>query len=110
MWQLKIPPKVKHFFWQTMVGSLPTADRLIQKRVNIAGDCQICKREPESVWHVFWKCPLAQEIWEKLGVRQSCLRTDFMEWIKAVFTSLSEFRRKSLQIHHVNVEFVEAQE
>ena len=35
LWQLPVPAKVKNFLWRAMANVLPTADNLLQRRVEV---------------------------------------------------------------------------
>lgn len=53
---LKIPAKVKHFFWSASIGCLPTKDRLREKKVMVNELCPICNMEPKYVLHILPTC------------------------------------------------------
>ena len=64
LWGLSIPFKVKHFAWRACRDALPTKVNLKRRKVLTEDSCEWCKAKPETVGHVLWGCPKAQEVWE----------------------------------------------
>lgn len=80
-WKLKLPPKVKMFFWQACSSCLPTKDLLISRRVNCDNLCPMCSSKQESIWHLFVDCSYAKDLWSLLGYTfQSSSTQTFHEW------------------------------
>ncbi|WOH04559.1 hypothetical protein DCAR_0623969 [Daucus carota subsp. sativus] len=67
LWNLKVPPKVKHFIWRAATGCLPTKVMLCQKHVNLNVFCPFCNMELETINHVLLNCSYAQGCWSILG-------------------------------------------
>jgi hypothetical protein len=63
LWSLSIPPKVKNFLWRACVGILPTHSLLHRRHLRADGLCPYCTREEESVGHILWSCPVANDAW-----------------------------------------------
>lgn len=63
VWKLKIPPKIKMFFWQTCMKCLPTVDALQQMRVQCPTVCQVCSKDAENIMHIFMFYDLAKQCW-----------------------------------------------
>lgn len=55
--------KYNTFLWRIITGSLSTATRLITRNVNMDPICQWCCLDEESINHVLFLCPHAQNIW-----------------------------------------------
>ncbi|KAL1194891.1 hypothetical protein V5N11_020015 [Cardamine amara subsp. amara] len=62
-WKLGINPKLQHFFWRVITSSILTATRLLTRKVNIDPMCQWRCLEEETINHVLFLCPHAQNIW-----------------------------------------------
>ncbi|XP_031112245.1 uncharacterized protein LOC116016226 [Ipomoea triloba] len=91
MWNLWLPAKIKNFFWQACTQCLPTADRLIAKKVNCSKVCLLCNKADESTLHAFVECDKAKACWNRIGSSLSSVgHTSFSEWIHNVFTVLDK--------------------
>ena len=64
LWGLAIPFKVKHFAWRVCRDALPTKVNLKRRKVMTEDSCEWCKVKLETVGHVLWGCPKAQEVWK----------------------------------------------
>jgi hypothetical protein len=64
IWGLKIPNSTKVFLWRACNNLLPTRANLRRKGMDLEENCVICIHEPESIQHVLWECPSAQDVWE----------------------------------------------
>ena len=86
LWHLSIPVKVKNFLWRAMSNVLPTADNLLQRRVEVQASCPICHSSPESVFHVLVHCQFAKTYWISyvIGFNGSCL--NFTHWMEELFS------------------------
>lgn len=93
MWNFKLPPKVKTFFWQVCTNSLPTTDLLRLKQVPVPPLCQMCNIENESAYHLFAQCELARLCWERMGgvTYRNC--NSLHEWVETNFNHLNEIAR-----------------
>ncbi|XP_010469706.1 PREDICTED: uncharacterized protein LOC104749719 [Camelina sativa] len=65
-WELPVPPKIKHFFWQIASGSLPVTVRLASRGVNCDTICKRCDLEEESINHTLFECPHSRQVWERI--------------------------------------------
>ncbi|XP_019189723.1 PREDICTED: uncharacterized protein LOC109184133 isoform X1 [Ipomoea nil] len=88
-WKLKLPPKIKTFFWQLCSSTLPTVDLLRLRRVQVSPICQLCSSAEESAFHLFVKCPLAISCWDHIGCVTHLGRSSLMGWLEINFKSLS---------------------
>lgn len=83
---LKMPPKVKHFMWRVVTGSLPTKDNLRCKRVEVNICCPVCQNGVESILHTMVTCSFADTCWKNSGI--PCVIGEFhsfTEWLQLVF-------------------------
>ncbi|KAL5579572.1 hypothetical protein UlMin_012014 [Ulmus minor] len=67
LWGLKLPPKVKSFYWKLCKGWLPTSLALSWHGMKIDKFCFRCKSHMESIFHAIWKCNLVKDIWILCG-------------------------------------------
>ncbi|KAI5658807.1 hypothetical protein M9H77_27600 [Catharanthus roseus] len=82
VWNPIIPPKFSVHAWCAIQGRVPTLDRL--SFLGIEGQCKLCRRQEESVSHLFFQCCVTSEIWQTIkswaGLRRnmstipSCLK------------------------------------
>ncbi|KAH9802749.1 reverse transcriptase domain-containing protein [Citrus sinensis] len=86
LWLLPVPAKVKHFLWRALTNVLPTADNLLQRRVEVQASCPICHTSSETVFHVLVTCPFAKACWisSVLGFNGSCV--SFVHWLEDLFS------------------------
>lgn len=57
--QLKVSNPTKSFLWRACSNILPTRVNLCKRGVVENDLCTMCGREPESVAHALWSCPVA---------------------------------------------------
>jgi hypothetical protein len=67
LWNLPIPPKVKHFMWRLGRNCLPNRQRLMSKGIDSDSNCVVCHRYTEYNWHLFLDCADSIECWKKLN-------------------------------------------
>ncbi|KAL0010578.1 hypothetical protein SO802_005686 [Lithocarpus litseifolius] len=74
IWDLPLPHKVRHFAWQVCRDILPTKVNPMCRNVVKDQLCDECKLEFETIGHLFWMCPKAQEVWScsKCGEAVPC--------------------------------------
>jgi ribonuclease HI len=68
LWRLNIPNAEKVFFWRACQNILPTRDNLVRKKIIDDAGCPICGREDETISHILWSCPSAQDVWSAASV------------------------------------------
>jgi len=52
--------------WRVLIGKLPTRDNLIRRHIAIPSSlCPLCNIEEETIQYVFFKCSVAQKVWDK---------------------------------------------
>ena len=61
------------FLWKAVSNCLPTKDKLHQCRVNVDTWYEFCLHNIETVHHILWECPFAQNVWALFSGRsQKC--------------------------------------
>lgn len=63
IWNLSVPPKLKHFWWKACCNLLATKENLHRRKCNPSPMCPICSREPESIEHLLFKCDWTIAAW-----------------------------------------------
>ncbi|KAF5478245.1 hypothetical protein F2P56_004821 [Juglans regia] len=90
VWNLNVPRKVKHFIWKALQSILPTKLNMWKRNVVEDATCPICKKEEESIQHVLWNCPAANNVWveRSSGLHKWCCEeVDFIQlWQKLMKT------------------------
>lgn len=89
LWNLKIPPKMKIFFWRLLNNALPHNTNLQHRGIQIQNCCARCG-ETEDLHHVFVGCEWVVVFWfaSPLGYRQNLFSsTAFLQWIQALLDS-----------------------
>ena len=62
-WTLKGPPKLRHFVWQILSGTLPVLKNLKTRGIDCDLRCSMCGADEESTNHVLFECPTALQTW-----------------------------------------------
>ncbi|KAK9986836.1 hypothetical protein SO802_031787 [Lithocarpus litseifolius] len=92
VWSLNVPPKVRVFLWRACSNCLPTKN-LHRHKVRVEMRCEICRQQPETVSHILWECPFAQNVWALFkGKTQKCsnIASDFFLLFQQVQRKLSQ--------------------
>lgn len=79
MCQLRVPGKIKHFWWKVLTGVLPCYGVLTGRRTPVIPQCPLCRIGYDDIQHCLFSCSRASEIWEELGmtkVIQRAVRQD----------------------------------
>ena len=63
IWKPKVPPRVTFFLWTAALGKVLTADNLRKRNIVIISWCCMCKKDGESIDHLFLHCEIAKELW-----------------------------------------------
>lgn len=66
VWRLNIPPKIRVFWWRVMHNSLPSKSELKRRHVEKGSFCEMCGDQDESLYHVFFLCPVAKRFWNEV--------------------------------------------
>lgn len=60
---MNTPGKIKMFMWRAGNDLLATKKNLFARKIGEDSKCPICLQEDESVMHVLWHCPAANDVW-----------------------------------------------
>jgi hypothetical protein len=67
LWCKDIPPSKSLVAWRLMHQKLPTDENLCLRGCNLPSVCNLCFKEGESSFHLFFQCPYAICIWTWLA-------------------------------------------
>ena len=62
VWKILIPPRVHIFLWLLFYNKLMTRDNFKKRNLQKPEECVFCSYK-ESVFHLFFECVVAKEIW-----------------------------------------------
>jgi hypothetical protein len=68
IWKWKIPLKLKIFTWLVDKNKISTWDNLLRKGWNGPNICQLCKKDEETIPHIFIHCEFARKVWNKISI------------------------------------------
>ena len=63
-WTLKCSPKLRHFVWQVISGTIPVLKNLRARGINCDTRCSICGAEEESANYALFECPPSLQTWD----------------------------------------------
>lgn len=63
IWDLKLPPKLKHFWWRVCKNVLATKENLCKRRCVVSNLCPFCQNSPETAEHLLFGCDWVRAIW-----------------------------------------------
>lgn len=63
LWKISVPHKIRHFAWKAAWNILPTKANLIHHHVLLDDTCEEYGLKSKSLFHFFWECPKAKELW-----------------------------------------------
>lgn len=63
LWKLDVPPKIRVFWWRVLHNSLPSKPELTRRHISKESYCEMCGEPDESLFHVFFDCPVAKRFW-----------------------------------------------
>ena len=66
-WQLKVLPKIKHFWWRVLHEFIPTMGILKRRHIEHIGACSLCGNNDESIFHAIISCPSIKAIWKAVN-------------------------------------------
>ena len=63
IWKPKAPSRVAFFLWTTSLGKILTVDNLRKRNIILVSWCCMCKKDGETIDHLFLHCSLAYDLW-----------------------------------------------
>lgn len=67
LWNLGIPPKIKHLIWRLFHNVIPTTSNLMKRKVTDDPTCFRCRRDYETPIHALFRCLIIKQSLVKLG-------------------------------------------
>jgi len=67
LWKLHCPGKAKILFWAILENKVPTWDILKKRFLHGPGFCALCRKDEETIHHLFVQCSYTQAIWSEVG-------------------------------------------
>nr|CAD1827531.1 unnamed protein product [Ananas comosus var. bracteatus] len=95
IWKLKeVMPRVKLFIWRAVVDALPVGTKLAERISHFEDSCPLCQEQSETRDHLFFHCPLSQQVWfaSQVGLRTAQSSLTFVEWLEHSLT-MNDFTR-----------------
>lgn len=89
VWKAWAPPKVKFLAWLAIQDRVWTAVRLAKRGWPNCGPCPLCKREPETVEHLFFQCRYTLRVWAFVKDWLQLVEVDTSVWATA--TSIEDW-------------------
>jgi len=91
IWKILTDGPTKVCVWRVLSGKLPTRDNLIRRQIILPSAlCPLCNIEEEIVQHVFFKCSVAQKVWDKcdtwIGIESVRHHTDITHFMNFSLT------------------------
>ncbi|CAL8098739.1 unnamed protein product [Prunus armeniaca] len=68
LWKLRVPPKLKFFFWLVLKGRILTNEQRARRQLTSDPSCNFCDGFSESIVHLFRDFPRANEVWKVVGL------------------------------------------
>ncbi|CAA7042886.1 unnamed protein product [Microthlaspi erraticum] len=68
IWKISTAPKIKHFIWKIISGSLSTKETLKRRHIIRDSTCLRCCQQEETASHLLFECPYAQQVWRGSGL------------------------------------------
>ncbi|KAJ0095077.1 hypothetical protein Patl1_15891 [Pistacia atlantica] len=63
IWKMPVPNKIKIFAWRACKDGLPMKGKLLGKQVPTDVRCNLCRAEPEGLYHALVQCVDVQKLW-----------------------------------------------
>lgn len=63
VWNVKTSKKLQHFLWRSLNDALPVGNLLSFRGISNVAPCKHCGAL-ETIIHVLFSCPVAQQVWE----------------------------------------------
>lgn len=85
VWKLDVRPKIISFLWLCHHDSVLVRQVIANRGISCEPLCPICKRQNETINHMFRECPFATTFWNKLRTPSALSYSnnlDLLEWLK----------------------------
>nr|KYP46767.1 hypothetical protein KK1_031608 [Cajanus cajan] len=67
-WSIPAPPKVHYFMWRLVNSGIPIVGNLVRRNITLEPQqtlCSFCKSDAKIVSHIFYTCPLSDNVWKQ---------------------------------------------
>lgn len=91
VWKLKVPNKIRNFWWRVCKNAVATKENLFRRRCAKSSSCPLCDEKVESIEHLLFACPWTRAVWFGCNVRLNGDRgspESALRWTSEVFDSL----------------------
>ncbi|CAN1248831.1 Putative ribonuclease H protein At1g65750 [Linum perenne] len=61
IWQLKLPPKIRHFAWRLARQVIPVRAELRRRHYDVPEECGVCGMVVEDFCHLFGECSFVED-------------------------------------------------
>jgi hypothetical protein len=68
VWHVWAPSRCKFFIWLMLQNRIWTTDRLFLRGWPNQYFCPLCRRNLETVHHLFKECSVSQQVWTEIGI------------------------------------------
>ncbi|KAF9589486.1 hypothetical protein IFM89_024757 [Coptis chinensis] len=62
-------PRTSALVWKLMNDSSATGEKVQRRGIALAPGCYVCKKKSESLHHILWSCPFAEQLWRWIASR-----------------------------------------
>ncbi|CAN1837440.1 Putative ribonuclease H protein At1g65750 [Linum perenne] len=99
LWQMEVPPKMRHLLWRASRGVLPTRSALNRRGIYMEDKCELCGELGETVTHLFLNCEVSKRCWRLAGGEELLPATNSasVEWKDWWMNLLASGRKESLE-------------
>lgn len=66
IWRLKVPPKVKVFWWRILHEFLSAKHILNRRHIEPTAYCELCGADIDSIMHILINCTFAKVFWREI--------------------------------------------
>ncbi|XP_021758571.1 uncharacterized protein LOC110723527 [Chenopodium quinoa] len=91
-WALPLLPKWKIFGWKIIHAGIPVASALAVRGVSVDSTCCFCRREQETINHLFRDCDFVTPLWVRSSFHfnsQGLLHLPFLQWFSVMVSLLA---------------------
>ncbi|KAL8143992.1 hypothetical protein V2J09_017024 [Rumex salicifolius] len=85
IWKMEVQERVRFFVWLTVRGCILTNSERVRRHLAVCDLCPVCHLEPETLDHLFRRCPGREALWTGLEAPPSLMDFDaesFPSWLR----------------------------
>uniref|UniRef100_A0A803Q328 Reverse transcriptase domain-containing protein n=1 Tax=Cannabis sativa TaxID=3483 RepID=A0A803Q328_CANSA len=91
LWNLSLPPKVKHFLWRVCHDILPTSRNLFNRKTITSPHCSRCQYRDETLEHALFRCSAAQKVWKLTDFKAFICTHSSLSCMDLLYLAATEF-------------------